>query len=113
MDIKEKTEKIFPEVDFKTGNIIHNAFENSIFESENLEHINLSNNLFKVEYGNNYSLSIGWYDEIRMFIIHVYQYHKSEYVRSFPMEKRLCRNIVSLKSNLQECITNIEIYKFR
>jgi len=103
MDLNKKVESLFPEIDFMNGIVMYNGFDDETVKSNDLKSLLLSEDLLKIKYSDDMVLDIGWYG-FEMFAIHIIKNDNWE----TPLERRISKDIISLKLNMQECISNIE-----
>jgi hypothetical protein len=95
---------MFEEKLFEPGEIIFNGFDEEILENFDPDSDLLTEDMLQVKYSNNLTLDVGWYIGLDRFIIYIVK--DSDWER--PIEKRLCKDVESLRLNLSECLENIK-----
>lgn len=87
-----------------TGTIKYDNFDESIINNFDKQSDLLVEDMLHIEYLDNISMDIGWYEGVEAFMIFVIQDSNWQ----FPIEKRICKDIYSLAINIKECDSNIQ-----
>ncbi|MFS1512525.1 hypothetical protein VQL36_08825 [Chengkuizengella sp. SCS-71B] len=99
---------MFEDINFKNGKIVYNDFQIDPLLSFEKQADNLKEDMFQVEFLNNYTIDIGWYpcttDINGNFIIYIIK----EYNWEEPLLKASCRTIEELKQHLIKCVNIVE-----
>lgn len=94
---------MFEKLDFGRGVITYNDFhietELSFKEEDDL----LKEDMFQVEYPNNYVIDVGWYSGVKKFIIFIIK----DYNWEEPILKNFYSNLNSLDAGMEECISMV------
>ncbi|NPC92658.1 hypothetical protein HOO54_10560 [Bacillus sp. WMMC1349] len=90
---------MFENIDFTPGQITHNDFIINLNQPLDFDDDGLKEDMFKVNYPNNYILDIGWYSGVNKFIVFIIRDGDWEK----PIKKIFCSNLLELNSTVEKC----------
>lgn len=90
--------KMFEKISFYPGKVIYEDFHIEINKPLDFEDDGLKEDMFKVQYPDNFILDIGWYDGINKFIIYIIK----DFDWDNPIQKTEC-DLVDLYYKTETC----------
>lgn len=89
---------VFEEISFYPGNVTYEDFNIDLNKPLDYEDDGLKEDMFKVQYPDNFILDIGWYDGVNNFIIYV--------IKDFDWDNPVIRtecDLVHLRYHIEIC----------
>lgn len=90
---------MFEKFSFSPGTITYNDFDIDPRLPINEDNDALKEDMFQVEYPNNYIIDVGWYSGVKKFIIYIIKDCNWEE----PIFKKLYINLKDLEMGMEEC----------
>jgi hypothetical protein len=94
---------MFKQLDFSPGIVVFDDFNLNVDLPLDEDNDDLKEDMFQVEYPNDYIIDLGWYSGIKQFIVYIIKDCNWEE----PIEKIKCQTIEGLDNYVQLCIDKV------